>query len=204
MRPSCSVVLLDLALRVAVSLPWPRQSSIYASPSLSPALRILPSAADDAGLLPGLEDQRVVACDASRYFSVAATADGSVWTFGACYNGALGSGSSWSTSAQPVAAELAQTIADGGGAVQVRQRCPLSCRLWQVARAFLHFFLQSTSGGCWGDLLPGADGPGQGRGLGQAPCRRGSEPGRGRDLGRSRWRSSAWWGDSDWSPSLTL
>ena len=80
-----------------------------------------PDAVHAAGPL-GLGDQQVVACDASRYFSVAATADGNVWTFGACYNGALGSGSSWSTSAQPVAPELARTIADGGGAVQVRDR----------------------------------------------------------------------------------
>ncbi len=48
----------------------------------------------------GLEDQEVVACDASRDFSVAATSKGEVWTVGACYNGSLGSSSSWSTSAQ--------------------------------------------------------------------------------------------------------
>ncbi len=48
----------------------------------------------------GLEDQQVVACDASRYFSVAVTSTGQVWAFGACYNGSLGSDSSWSTSAQ--------------------------------------------------------------------------------------------------------
>jgi hypothetical protein len=48
----------------------------------------------------GLQDQHVVACAASRYFSLSATSTGQVWAFGACYNGSLGSQSSWSTSAQ--------------------------------------------------------------------------------------------------------
>jgi hypothetical protein len=34
----------------------------------------------------------VVSAAANRHFSVAATASGEVWTFGACFNGALGSG----------------------------------------------------------------------------------------------------------------
>lgn len=39
----------------------------------------------------GLEAETVVGLSASRYFSLAATAGGDVWTWGACYNGALGS-----------------------------------------------------------------------------------------------------------------
>lgn len=48
----------------------------------------------------GLENETVVGCAASRYFSVVVTAKGEVWTYGACYNGSLGSDLSWSTSAQ--------------------------------------------------------------------------------------------------------
>ena len=42
-----------------------------------------------------------------------------MWTFGADYNGALGSDSSWSTSARQVSGQLADIIEAGGGAVQV-------------------------------------------------------------------------------------
>ncbi|KAJ9518511.1 hypothetical protein QJQ45_018566 [Haematococcus lacustris] len=66
----------------------------------------------------GLEQERVVGLAASRHFSVAVTAAGEVWTWGACYNGALGTHSSWSTSAQKVCGALAQAIGDAGGAIK--------------------------------------------------------------------------------------
>ncbi|KAG1680811.1 hypothetical protein FOA52_008144 [Chlamydomonas sp. UWO 241] len=72
-----------------------------------------------ATLASGLESRRVVETSASRYFSLAVTSCGEVWTFGACYNGALGSGASWSTSAQQVSGALASVIADNGGATRV-------------------------------------------------------------------------------------
>ena len=100
---------------------------------------LIPDAMHAAGPF-GLGDHQVVACDASRYFSVAATADGNVWTFGACYNGALGSGSSWSTSAQPVAAELSRTIADGGGAVKVRMGCLFHFTYFPVQKSVAYLF----------------------------------------------------------------
>ncbi len=66
-----------------------------------------------------LDGPRVVSCAVSKYFSVAVTSDGRVWTFGACYNGSLGSDSSWSTTAQRVTGSLEAKLADCGGAVQV-------------------------------------------------------------------------------------
>jgi alpha-tubulin suppressor-like RCC1 family protein len=43
-----------------------------------------------------LSEEVVVGMAASKYFSAAVTAKGELWTFGACYNGALGSqGASW-------------------------------------------------------------------------------------------------------------
>jgi alpha-tubulin suppressor-like RCC1 family protein len=43
-----------------------------------------------------LSDEIVVSMAASKYFSAAVTSKGELWTFGACYNGALGSqGASW-------------------------------------------------------------------------------------------------------------
>ena len=50
----------------------------------------------------GLENEVVVQCATSRYFSAAVTSSGDVWTFGADYNGSLGSDSSWSPAAQKV------------------------------------------------------------------------------------------------------
>ncbi|GFR42653.1 hypothetical protein Agub_g3590 [Astrephomene gubernaculifera] len=67
----------------------------------------------------GLEGETVVGVAASRFFSAALTAAGEVWTFGACYNGCLGSDSSWSSSAQRVSGALAASLEDGGGAKQV-------------------------------------------------------------------------------------
>jgi alpha-tubulin suppressor-like RCC1 family protein len=61
----------------------------------------------------------VVSIAASKYFSAAVTQGGEVWTFGADYNGALGSESSWSTSAQRVTGQLAERVRELGGAVQV-------------------------------------------------------------------------------------
>ena len=95
----------------------------------------------------GLENQEVVACDASRYFSVAATSTGQVWTFGACYNGSLGSDSSWSTSAQQVSGPLADAIADGGGAVRVAAGGTFCLALTAQGRVVV-----------WGKL-PGGDSP---------------------------------------------
>ncbi|GAX72853.1 hypothetical protein CEUSTIGMA_g308.t1 [Chlamydomonas eustigma] len=82
----------------------------------------------------GLEDQQVVACDASRYFSIVATSSGQVWTFGACYNGSLGSHSSWSTSAQQVQGALVQTLSDEGGAVRVAAGSTFSLALTAQGR----------------------------------------------------------------------
>ncbi|GLI59229.1 hypothetical protein VaNZ11_001073 [Volvox africanus] len=62
----------------------------------------------------GLESEVVVGVAASKYFSAALTAAGEVWTFGACYNGSLGSDSSWSTSAQKVSGSLAAALEDEG------------------------------------------------------------------------------------------
>ncbi|KXZ51677.1 hypothetical protein GPECTOR_11g129 [Gonium pectorale] len=70
-------------------------------------------------LSSGLEDETVVGVAASKYFSAALTAAGDVWTFGACYNGSLGTEHSWSTSAQRVSGTLASALDDHGGARQV-------------------------------------------------------------------------------------
>jgi hypothetical protein len=68
----------------------------------------------------GLESERVVGVSASRYFSVAVTDRGDVWTFGASFTGALAQrGVSWSTAARPVEGEVAAAIAAEGGAVAV-------------------------------------------------------------------------------------
>ncbi|EFJ52699.1 hypothetical protein VOLCADRAFT_85945 [Volvox carteri f. nagariensis] len=67
----------------------------------------------------GLEREIVVGVAASKYFSAALTEAGEVWTFGACYNGSLGSHSSWSTSAQKVSGSLAAVLEDSGGARRV-------------------------------------------------------------------------------------
>jgi hypothetical protein len=68
----------------------------------------------------GLEGERVVGVAASRYFSVAVTDRGEVWTFGASYAGALAQRDvSWSTAARPVEGAIADAIAAEGGAVAV-------------------------------------------------------------------------------------
>ncbi|GIL71573.1 hypothetical protein Vretifemale_2114 [Volvox reticuliferus] len=67
----------------------------------------------------GLESEVVVGVAASKYFSAALTAAGEVWTFGACYNGSLGSNSSWSTSAQKVSGSLSAVLEDEGGVRQI-------------------------------------------------------------------------------------
>ena len=77
------------------------------------------SAASKAVVGSGLEEERVVSIAASKYFSAVATEKGEVWTFGADYNGALGSEASWSTHAQRVTGVLAEKVKELGGAVQV-------------------------------------------------------------------------------------
>ena len=73
-----------------------------------------------AGAGAGLERERVVGVDCSRYFSIAVTDKGGVWTFGASYSGALAQGDvSWSTSARRVEGPVAAAIAAEGGAVAV-------------------------------------------------------------------------------------
>ncbi|KAI8472922.1 MAG: regulator of chromosome condensation 1/beta-lactamase-inhibitor protein II [Monoraphidium minutum] len=68
----------------------------------------------------GLERERVVGVDCSRYFSIAVTDKGEVWTFGASYTGALAQRDvSWSTSAARVEGPVADAIAAEGGAVAV-------------------------------------------------------------------------------------
>ncbi|KAG2490652.1 hypothetical protein HYH03_011041 [Edaphochlamys debaryana] len=67
----------------------------------------------------GLEGQRVAGVAVSRHFSLALTEAGEVWSFGADYNGALGSDNSWSTSAQRVGGALASQLEDDGGARRV-------------------------------------------------------------------------------------
>ena len=68
---------------------------------LTAAPRPAPPAEALRTVLPsGLEQEEVVQVAAGRHFSAAVTGAGEVWTFGACYNGSLGSHSSWSTSAQ--------------------------------------------------------------------------------------------------------
>jgi alpha-tubulin suppressor-like RCC1 family protein len=61
----------------------------------------------------------VVSLAASKYFSAAVTASGQLWTWGADYNGALGTSLSWSTAAAPVTGALAARLLDLGGAVSV-------------------------------------------------------------------------------------
>lgn len=64
----------------------------------------------------------MVSAAVSKFFSAAATAAGEVWTFGACFNGGLGSGAagtSWSGTPSRVTGPLAQAIAAGGGAAKV-------------------------------------------------------------------------------------
>jgi len=68
----------------------------------------------------GLEQQRVVGVDCSRYFSIAVTDSGEVWTWGASYTGALGQeGVSWSTSARRIGGPVAEAVRGEGGAVAV-------------------------------------------------------------------------------------
>uniref|UniRef100_A0A383VPA0 Uncharacterized protein n=1 Tax=Tetradesmus obliquus TaxID=3088 RepID=A0A383VPA0_TETOB len=67
-----------------------------------------------------LGSAEVVAVAASSYFSLALTAKGEVWTFGADYNGALGSeGSSWQSSPRKVGQPLSAALAAAGGAVAI-------------------------------------------------------------------------------------
>ena len=68
-----------------------------------------------------LGDERVVSVTCSRHFSVAATAAGEVWSWGADFTGALAQagGLSWAPSPAPVAGAVAAAIAREGGAVAV-------------------------------------------------------------------------------------
>jgi hypothetical protein len=70
---------------------------------------------------PGLESERVVGVDASRFFSIAVTDSGRVWTWGASYTGALaqGGGVSWATAATPISGPIADAVESEGGAVAV-------------------------------------------------------------------------------------
>lgn len=57
----------------------------------------------------GIQGEVVRAVAASRYFSMLASAQGEVWSFGGGFNGELGfASSSWVTSAQKVEGELAK------------------------------------------------------------------------------------------------
>ena len=57
----------------------------------------------------GIQTEVVRAVAASRYFSMLASAQGEVWTFGGGFNGELGfASSSWVTSAKKVEGELAK------------------------------------------------------------------------------------------------
>lgn len=94
-----------------------RSDNLHATVSSSPAAG--GSHAGHSMDLPSLERERVVCVAASKYFSVAVTDKGEVWTFGADYNGSLGSDISWSTSAQLVTGVLAKAIQAAGGAVTV-------------------------------------------------------------------------------------
>ncbi|KAF8065870.1 UVR8 [Scenedesmus sp. PABB004] len=78
------------------------------------------SAAAAEGEEAGLGAEVVVDAAAGKFFSVAATAKGEVWTFGADFNGALGGGdASWLSSPRRVAAPIAAALAADGGAVAV-------------------------------------------------------------------------------------
>lgn len=85
----------------------------------------------------GLENEVVVGCAASRYFSLVVTAKGEVWTFGACYSGSLGSDLSWSTSAQVCRGWAATQEGWGGVYSQVSKLhwlvLALQLTLWPVA-----------------------------------------------------------------------
>lgn len=76
--------------------------------------------ADAAAVQGSLATETVVGMAASKYFSLAVTAKGEVWAFGADYNGALGSTeASWLSSARRVSAPIADALAAAGGAVAV-------------------------------------------------------------------------------------
>lgn len=61
----------------------------------------------------------MVSVASSKYFSAACTSSGEVWTFGACFNGALGTNATWMTQPTRVAGQLADAIAGAGGAQKV-------------------------------------------------------------------------------------
>lgn len=67
----------------------------------------------------GIEQEAVLGVAATKYFSIALTSSGEVWSFGACYNGSLGGEHSWSTSARKVCEDLSASIAERGGATKV-------------------------------------------------------------------------------------
>jgi hypothetical protein len=97
-----------------------RDSSSSSSSSSSRSSSGGGDSSSDSSSGGGLEHERVVGVDCSRYFSIAVTHKGEVWTFGASYTGALAQrGVSWSTSARRVEGAVADAIRSEGGAVAV-------------------------------------------------------------------------------------
>ncbi|GLC34017.1 hypothetical protein PLESTM_000144500 [Pleodorina starrii] len=105
----------------------------------------------------GLESEVVVGVAASKYFSAALTAGGEVWTFGACYNGSLGSNSSWSTSAQKVSGSLASVLEEEGGAVRVVSGGSFCATLTAAGRVVLWGKVPGSEAAEGGGLGGGAD-----------------------------------------------
>ncbi|KAF6250661.1 regulator of chromosome condensation 1/beta-lactamase-inhibitor protein II [Scenedesmus sp. NREL 46B-D3] len=93
-----------------------------------------------------LGSEVVVGVAASKYFSVALTAKGEVWAFGADYNGALGSdGSSWQSSPRQVGQPISAALEAAGGAVAVAAGGTFAAALTGAGRVLV-----------WGKLAGGS------------------------------------------------